>query len=326
MEKGNSINILIQKYSNGTLKPAEEEQLYLWLNESALNRDLFRERLNETVPEVKDQVRFNSALAKTKSRLFKEQKSSRKIQFKGKFRRWIELAAVLVLGILIKVSVDYFGAANLDNENQLCKIAAPIGQKSQVMLPDGSKVWLNSESVIEFNNNFASNRVVKLEGEAYFEVEKDKDHAFQVQTKSYNVVVHGTRFNVMAYDDLGYTQTTLVEGSVEIQRGKQQLFLEPGEQINLQNGQFIERKVNTDIAIAWKDNKFRFDSVKFSELIRRLERWYDVDIEISNSALLEQEFSGVFKNDETIFQVLTALKYYVGFEYKHEGFRKITIK
>lgn len=328
MREGEIIKQLIQSYINGRLSVEEEQHLCEWLSASDENKRNFSEAVRTMKPASTGQVRLNRALAETKSQLFTKDNTPKVPGSRTRtinFRRWIELAAVLVLGLFIKIGFDYFTTKSHVAES-LCIIEAPIGQKSKVELPDGSLVWLNSESKIQFHNNFNTNRQVKLTGEAYFEVEKNEKHAFEVEIEDYKVVVHGTRFNVMAYHDLGYVQTTLVEGSVEIKRGEQQLFLKPGEQLNLKNGKFTKKSLNTSVVTAWKENKFYFDSVEFSELVRRLERWYDVDIEVKNPELLENKFSGVFKNDETIFQVLDALQHYIDFEYSHESFRKIIIK
>ena len=107
---------------------------------------------------------------------------------------------------------------------------APRGEKSRLMLPDGSKVWLNSETSLSYPNNFLEgNRKVKLSGEAFFEVNKLKGTEFDVETKDYNIKVLGTKFNVMAYSDFNRTETSLIEGEVQIIKGHQKVEITPGQ-------------------------------------------------------------------------------------------------
>jgi ferric-dicitrate binding protein FerR (iron transport regulator) len=118
----------------------------------------------------------------------------------------------------------------------------------------------------------------------------------------------------------------LVVGCVEVKQGDQQIMMEPGEQLRYQDGKFRKTKVAAEKAVAWKSNKLVFEGVEFAEIVRRLERWYGVEIIVENERLLKHNFTGAFKNEETIFQVLDAMQYFLEFQYDNKEFRKVIIK
>jgi ferric-dicitrate binding protein FerR (iron transport regulator) len=205
--------------------------------------------------------------------------------------------------------------------------STPRGEKSKLQLPDGSIVWLNSESTISFSNNFSTaTREVRLSGEAYFEVAKSSGVPFIVKTKAYDIQVLGTKFNVMAYDDFMRTETSLVEGQVKIYKGSQVVGLAPGQMLTYQDGKINIKEANTIRSGYWKDGRFDFDQVTFEELIARLERWYNVDIKMENDELKEIVYSGVFKNEETIWQVLNSIQMTLPITYSRIGFREFIIE
>ena len=166
---------------------------------------------------------------------------------------------------------------------------------------------------------------MELTGEAYFKVTKNPKVPFIVRTKAYDVKVFGTEFNVMAYDDFNRTETTLVNGIVKISRNNNELLLKPGETMVFANNKFTRKAGKVEQAVSWKDEKFYFDAIPFSELVVRLERWYNVKIEISDPGLKNRLYSGVFKNEETIWQVLDVVEKTSPIHYQKSGFREIII-
>lgn len=160
-------------------------------------------------------------------------------------------------------------------------VSTPKGGEFGVVLPDGTRVWLNAESSLKFPTDFAGKqRVVELTGEAYFEVTKNKKMPFNVSTKDVTVEVLGTHFNVNAYNDEATVKTTLLEGSVKYRSGKSQVLLIPGQQssFNKQTGITGVMKVDTDEVIAWKNGNFTFGSEDIQSTLRKLSRWYNVDV------------------------------------------------
>ena len=168
--------------------------------------------------------------------------------------------------------------------------------------------------------------MLKLKGEAYFEVAKQQGAVFTVETHDYNIRVLGTRFNVMAYEDFKRTETSLIEGRIEIQKGKQTIEVIPGHTFTFKDNQFYTTETNALKSAKWKDDIFDFDRITFLELVIRLERWYDVDIEIESPTLEQVIYSGVFKNEETIEQVLSTFQLTMPIQYKRDDFRKFSIR
>ncbi|WP_298709471.1 FecR family protein [Chitinophaga sp.] len=156
-------------------------------------------------------------------------------------------------------------------------LTVPRGGQFQIVLPDGSRVWLNSTSKLRFPTAFNDNRrVVELEGQGYFEVSKNALKPFIVQTKAANVEVLGTGFDVMAYPDERTMNTTLVEGAVKVKDVR----LKPGQQARLEHatGTITVAPADVQQVIAWKTGFFEFDNADIDDILRQAARWYDVEV------------------------------------------------
>ncbi|OWK68819.1 FecR family protein [Pedobacter sp. AJM] len=154
------------------------------------------------------------------------------------------------------------------------------GETYQVRLPDGSMVYLNAASSLTYATSLIENgrRVVTLHGEGYFEVHKDKKHPFIVKTEKQEVEVLGTHFNINSYDDESAVSTTLIQGSVKVRSGKIEQMLRPGEQ-SLNDGKTIKvSQVDVDSSIDWKNGDFNLDGVEFKIAMRKIARWYNVEV------------------------------------------------
>lgn len=175
-------------------------------------------------------------------------------------------------------------------------LATPKGGTYQITLPDGTKVWLNSASTLRYPSRFDNPaRMVELEGEAYFEVASSshKPRPFRVKTKEQTVEVLGTHFCITAYVDEPETKTTLVEGSVRVLNLKtnQANQLKPGEQSIIRNAETEIRNVNTETVIAWKNGIFYFEETPFEQMMKQIDRWYDIDV-LYQGATPKELFSG----------------------------------
>ncbi len=320
----------IISYFNGQLSPEGEAEILDWIKESKENLSSFLEIKETLDPEKITHPLFAGSYAELQNKLLINQ------QFHlgaGKHRR-LQLSYPLVAAILILAVILGFAVASLVTGNMAARpkvvwfeTKVSRGQKSQLQLPDGSRVWMNSESSLSYPSNFMEgNRQVKLKGEAYFEVAKLHGSAFTVEVPDYDVRVLGTRFNVMAYADFNRTETTLIEGKVEILRGDQVYAVKPGEIFTYKDHQCLTKKTDPLVSAKWKDGIFDFDRITFRELVVRLERWYDVDIEIESPELNNTIYSGVFKNEETIMQVLNTLELTLPVHYTRTDFRKFSIE
>ena len=232
----------------------------------------------------------------------------------------IKIAAAIVIGLFIGLYITF-----LKSESSPVYYAShsPRGSVSEIILPDGSVIFLNSDSHIQYRVNGKNGiREVHLRGEAWFDVKKDKKKPFIVHTPFYNVNVTGTQFNVKAYDSDNEVITTLEEGEVRIGSSEDfklesEITLKPGEQVvlNTETKKANIKTVNTKWFTSWKDNKLIFVNMSLKELIVLLERKYGVDIEVKNKALLDLHFDGTIKN-ETIIEILEIIKKTLPVNYK----------
>ncbi len=180
----------------------------------------------------------------------------------------------------------------------------------QVLLPDGSKVWLNSLSSITFPLEFDSlKRVVTMEGEVYFDVLHANSIPFVVSHKGQEIHVLGTQFNVNSYTDEPAIRTTLVEGSIFIKTEKNQVKLVPGEQsvIKKNNTDIEVLEVDLKTVIAWKEGYFRFDHADLQALIRQISRWYNLEVVFAGNPNSD-EFTGRIKRSENLEEVIKSIK------------------
>lgn len=189
-------------------------------------------------------------------------------------------------------------------------LATPRGGQYQVVLPDGSKVWLNASSSLRFPTAFVGKqRDVDLTGEAYFEVAKNKEKPFHINVKGVQVEVLGTHFNVNAYSDESCMKTSLLEGSVRIKEGSQSGLLKPGQQAVIKNkNENIEIKnADMDEVIAWKNGLFQFHGANITTIMREIGRWYDVDI-VYEDKISNRSFEGKISRNVPLSDVLKILE------------------
>ncbi len=186
-------------------------------------------------------------------------------------------------------------------------VSIPRGGQFQVVLPDGTKVWLNASSSLRYPTSFiGKERAVELTGEAYFEVAKDKAHPFRVSINNMQVEVLGTHFNIMGYTDEASTQTTLLEGSVKVIRGNEQKMIVPGEQAAVAKNINIA-KVNVNEVVEWKNGNFNFSHEKLESIMRKIARWYNVDIAYEGK-VSKNIFVGTIPRSKDITVVLKYLE------------------
>ena len=206
-------------------------------------------------------------------------------------------------------------------------IKTPVGGQYRVVLSDGTKVWLNSGSSIKFPVTFVGNeRSVEIEGEAYFEVAKDKKKPFKVFSDDQVVEVLGTHFNVNAYKDEANIKTTLAEGSVKVSSDEVSNMITPGQQARLSRKSHAMNivAVDTDAAISWKDGLFVFNDEDIHSIMRKVSRWYGVEVVFQND--INEKFGGVISKFENVSQVLKILEVTETIHFKIEKRRIIVMK
>ena len=209
-------------------------------------------------------------------------------------------------------------------------VSTPRGGQYEVILPDGTQVWLNAASSLKFPTAFiGKERNVELTGEAYFEVSKNKAMPFHVSAAGQVIEVLGTHFNVNAYTDETLLKTTLLEGSVKVNKGISFATLKPGQQSTINNNEItpvikIAEVTDADEVMAWKDGKFYFNNADIKTVMRQIGRWYNVDIEYAGKIPGNDGFTGTFSRNMTASKALKILAF-SGVDFKIEG-RKIIVK
>jgi transmembrane sensor len=243
-------------------------------------------------------------------------------------------------GVLAKqgnISVEKYDKGKVtytaNNNNAVVKpvfntITTPKGGQYQVVLPDGTKAWLNAASYITFPTVFeAGKRDVEIGGEVYFEVAKNKEKPFSVTCAGQKLTVLGTHFNVNAYTEEAVIKTTLLEGSVKISNGADNVVLKPGQQSLITAGSEnkiqVSSSVDLDEVVAWKNGFFQFNRADIRTIMNQISRWYNVDIEVSGK-LPDGHYRGNISRNVNLSKVLKVMEL-SGIHFTIEG-RKIIVK
>jgi len=324
----NNYKRLIIKELNGKTSLEESLQIDLWLNENAENQRIYNELWSAyqlTSPD-NDLIITDKevAWAKIESKIAIPRKRGLFVMQLSKF------AAAAIVFFLIGIGVQYYLTNQYPSDflNQYTCVVVPEGQKSMVLLPDGSKVWMNAGSELKYRNSFNSKvREVELEGEAFFEVAKDRFKMFKVKTGTISVEVYGTAFNVKNYKDEKRLEITVENGNVGVmESGKKLADLTKGKQasINKKTNELCLLNPNVDIVTAWKNNELVFDGTPFEEVIRYLERWYGVNINIEEEMKKKHNYTFKVKT-ESFRELLELLKEITPLEYKING-KNVIIK
>jgi transmembrane sensor len=346
--KDNLISFLV-----GKMDEAQASSLLTWLGEDN-ERIKFFEQIKQiwhSSAIVTNTDKFDAKIAWND--IVKELEKSKVTNNTRKLIIWsgykiaASIAASLIAGIFI--SKIWFGEPEILKSSYI-EMVAPLGSRSEMTLPDGTRVWLNSGSKIKFTSKFGINtRYINLEGEAYFKVAKDKKIPFIVHAADLNITALGTAFNVKAYNDEKTIETTLEEGSIKIENTKKRkegkiIYLKPKqkaiynkasvpvivntEEPEIINNKTIIRKIalvpvalkidsvpDTRIYTSWKEHRWIFRHEALKNLAVKLERKYDVTIIFRDSYLKEYTFSGSLQ-DESIEQVFEAIKMLAPIDYK----------
>ncbi len=317
---------LITRFLEKNLDEDELITLKNWVNESYENRKLF-DQYNE-VWQLSNVV-FNEGQYNTEAGWNSLQKTITKNSdnANNRFRlvgnnqlviwKVASVAAMLVAALFIGLFIHKND--KLTN-NQIVTIQSPRGEKSKIILADSTVVWLNSESQLTYSNDFDSDmRIVTLSGEGYFDVTKDCDRPFIVRTMNADIEVYGTRFNVSSYPDEQQTETTLEEGKIGVYIvGKSNpVAVNPGQRFifNKQTGETSLEQVDTDLYTSWKENKLRFNNALFGDVVKKLERWFDVKIFLDKDLKSSERYTMCIKT-ESLREVLKRIKLTTSMSYK----------
>lgn len=206
-------------------------------------------------------------------------------------------------------------------------MSTPVGGQYHLILGDGTGVWLNAASSIKYPTVFTrSERKVEVTGEAYFEVAHNAAKPFRVVSNQQVIEVLGTHFNVNAYADEASIKTTLLEGSVKVSNINTNIIIKPGQQAVFQNGNLsMNPAANLDEAVAWKNGYFQFKDEKIASVMRKLSRWYNIELQYEGQAS-EEGFNGTISRAKSISQVLKMLERTKAVHFKIHGRRVVIIQ
>ncbi|MCT4587433.1 MAG: FecR domain-containing protein [Carboxylicivirga sp.] len=304
---------LFAKWINGSLSDKEQDKIDRWAAQSKENIEVLKgiKQLdtNVTLLNQMAQVDSKKALNNVKKRIDRQTS-----YFNQLLIQWQKVAAILLIPLLLYNA--YHIISTFERESKYAnvvwnEISTPSGLRSEFILPDGSKVWLNGNSRLRYPLQFDSEqRKVELEGEALFDVKTDKRHPFVVDVNSILVEATGTSFNVMGYPDENLIKTALIEGKVNIyslDEGKvfKLVEMEPGQvtEYDVITKQLSQVQSRMDKYIAWREGKLLFSNDNLGEVLNKISRWYNVEFKVSEELAVNHSYTGEFSG-EPLSQIL----------------------
>jgi ferric-dicitrate binding protein FerR (iron transport regulator) len=276
--------------------------------------------------QVEKQIDVEKSLSELKLKIASGERTQQKSKTKRRLSRWVQIAAAAIIAGII-----FLGSVNLKNISD--KIEQPFvvftdfGERTQILLPDGSKVWLNSCSRLEYKTSlFSKKRNVKMEGEAYFEIYPDKNAPFTVNSRNLDTEVLGTKFNIHANTDDSFITTTLLEGAILVTvtnaSNWEYIRMKPYQQLiyNCNTGKTTVSNCNeaTDY-INWINDKLYFEKTSLENITKSLERHYNIHFVFFSESIKKEIFTCDFQANENIYHVLSLLSLTGKFDYKIEN-------
>lgn len=302
----------LYRYFSGNASDAERSEIRRWVEASDENRSRFmaERKFYDIVSMLGAEEAAHASLHVPSVR-------------RSSLRIWVSRVAAAAVAVLITLGVQLYMGMNDNRQLPMQQISVPAGQRLNIVLADGTSVWLNSNSTMRFPGAFTGDsRHVEVDGEAYFAVAKDTEHPFTVGTKHGDIHVTGTKFNVDAYTASPDFAVSLVEGSVNFDSGSKVYGLTPGRRIQrTATGDFIIREVEPEI-LEWVSGIISFRQLPMNEIIARFEKYYGVSVEMRRTDIADVRFSGKFYLDEGIEQALNTLRHDVKFEYESDKDRR----
>lgn len=303
---------LLNKYIAGDASQKEKEAVQLWIESDEKNRKEFmslRTLYDITIGHIPEERKTLTSVNR-KQRLYTD---------------LLKIAAA----VLITFGCTYIFLQSQEKGpviSGMQTLHVPAGQRAELTLTDGTKVWLNSLSTFTFPNQFTnSSRDVYLDGEAYFDVTHDEQKPFKVNVSDFEIKVLGTEFNVFAYSRNGYFETSLIDGSVEIStRNKDQnVSLTPGNQVYWENSQLITASIRHYDHFLWRKGIISFDHERMEDILKKLEFYYDIQIVNHNKSIAQIRYTGKFRTKDGIEHVLNVLKVPTGLRFQMDSEKNI---
>ncbi len=307
----------LYKFFEGIASGEQEQAIKQWLDDSPDNRrTLLKERKlfdamllwggEANLPDQDAQVKKTVSRSSLRTELLK-------------------MAAVVLL--TLGLSGLYHHVFDKEEPIAMQTVVVPAGQRVNIMLPDGTNVWLNARTTLRYPFAFRSDRrEVQLDGEAYFDVAKDKKHPFIVETSKANVEVYGTQFNVEAYADRDEFETTLMAGSVKVTSLANPLdrqMLAPDSKVYLEEGRLKVAPVDDYNPYRWKEGLICFRNETFLNIMKDFEKYYGIAVHVENKEVLKYFYTGKFRQSDGIDYALRVLQKDILFNYHRDDEKHI---
>ncbi len=316
------IDSLIIQYLSGNCLPEEERFLLEWLEKSEENRIYFR-----SLKDIHDLGRLEFHMQESRmqsqwNKFIKMVPAARSVPAWRTFSySFLRYAAFFILGLFCFYFMNT--QTNRTEEKAVVNttIETGVGDQSKIILPDGSTVWINACSSITYDNSFGEkDRTVSLRGEAYFEVRTDSVKPFLVQADKFTYRVTGTSFNVYAFEEDEEVSIVLMEGGVTIEyEGKShQLYPEEIFTYNKINKGITLEKADIDLLSAWRRREFVFDEMPFDQLVRRLERSFNVRFVFENQKITKERFGGTLRDYDSLETIMKVIQTGIPIRYRIE--------
>ena len=318
---------LLIKYIKHHCTAGERAEVRRWLTQSSENQKRLYEmqQIYTLSIEAKynDEPHLQQAYSRLQGKLKQKEEHAHPVKthhFKLWDKSWLKYAAAVI--VVISLSLNLIFITNPE-EDAYTTVFVPNGQRVSLVLSDGSKVWLNSESRFKYPNKFSrKNRHVELDGEGYFEIATDKDSPFSLSLPELNIRVLGTKFNAKGYKGEP-SSVSLKEGSVEVSTidNRHSEIMNPNDKAlyTRRNGLVVLRNEATKQMDSWTTGDLVFDNQQLKSMVKAIERRYDVKIHIMNSGLSEERFTCHFRKDLNVQQALNILKATKSLNYKIKG-------
>jgi ferric-dicitrate binding protein FerR (iron transport regulator) len=293
---------LLFRYLQGVATDEEKIAVVDWLDESPEN---FKEL--QIVRRLHDMHIWQESELQSDT---KNRPSQRKFFL---FKRIsIELVKIAAVFVVVLLTLQVFFKQNHSNPDfKPQTVFVPAGQRAIITLSDGTEVWLNANTRFTFPDRFTEeNRKVSLNGEGYFKVTKDPKRPFLVHTDQYIVKVWGTSFNLMAYSGSKLFETSLLEGTVEVLNpgADKGIIMKPNQRIYLENNELVLSKIQHYNHFLWKEGLISFDNESFPEMVKKLELYFDLKIEVKNEMINRYHCTGKFRTKDGIEHILKVLQ------------------
>lgn len=300
---------LLYKFFAGTATLEEKEFIMQWMESAPDNKQLF----------LKERKLYNAVLLNSQPDKIAQVENKKHHWMHSGTMRFLRIAAMIVIAF----GLGYFIQNKDTNEPvSMQTIAVPAGQCVNITLPDGSSIWLNAQTTIQYPISFNKReRMIKLDGEAYFEVAKDAKRPFIVNTKECSVEVLGTKFNVDAYSSGDKFETVLMEGAVKVSmhdNPSETISLKPNNKVYRSNGRLLTQKMDNYERYRWKEGLICFQNEPFKLVMEDFEKFYGLKIVVNNQKVTKYLYTGKFKQTDGIDYALSLLQKNIHFTYQRD--------